>query len=319
MKALYYDTPNAAVAVNFKAGSATLARAIISAYHPGVETLITTVHGDGRGTAYPEGLQVNDVRWHAQCPKVNPQERPHVVVALRDPVERFRSACAESAITDVDAILNGLETDGFGRNVHFWPQSRLVEEGYRLYRFPDYLDKMAEDLGLALPLPNVPTRGIEKPVLSPEQEGRILSIYAEDRKLFDYTTRAGKPYRVPLSDGQVDGRRKALINQARRLRRDLEEGGFLFQGKRIPSDRESQAMITGAVVAAQTDPAFTTYWQVSPEEFIQLDAAAIEELGKALRDHVSSAFSEQANRVSQILAAQSREDLETIENSYKLP
>lgn len=310
MKTLYYATPSAAIAVNFKAGSATLARAVIAAHYPDIEARITAAPGDGNGTAYPDGMGADDVRWHAQCPKVDPAERPLVLVALRDPVEKFRSACAESGVSDVNGKLDELESAGFGRNAHFWPQERLLVKGCRLYRFPEDLEALARDAGLILPLPNIPTRGIEKPALTAAQARRVRTLYANDQTVFDSIKAAGKPYRKPVDPATFARLQAARIEEARFRRQQLEQGGFTFMGMQIPSDRESQAMINGAVVAAQIDPTFTTVWQVSPDHFVTLDAATILAMGKALRDHVAGAFATQAATVAQLLNAQSPADLE---------
>lgn len=184
MQTTYYQTPTHAVAVNYKVASASLARAIIATYHPDTDSVLTTPPGNGNGTDYPDGHNADTIRWHEQCPKIDPSEREHVVLLIRDPIEKFRSACAESDITDVDALLDKLEA-GDSRNVHFWPQSRF--EGItKYYRFESDLEQMANDLGLDWPLPNITKPGgskTPKPNLTPDQLTRVKTIYAEDLAL----------------------------------------------------------------------------------------------------------------------------------------
>lgn len=201
MKTSYFDTPNAAVAVNFKVGSATLARAIIAAHHPDIDSVLTTPHGNGNGTAYPEGQSVDSIQAHGLCPQLDdPKDRPVTLLAVRDPVEKFRSACAESKVADVDANLADLETEGFTRDPHFWPQSRLLEgNSIKLYRFPTDLDALAVDAGLTLPLPNIDGGNDPgtKPTLTGEQLARVEAIYADDIALYESITEAGQIYTPP--------------------------------------------------------------------------------------------------------------------------
>lgn len=198
MKTSFFDTPNAAVAVNFKVGSATLARAIIAAHHPDINSVLTTPHGDGNGTAYPVGKSADSIRAHGLCPKLaDPKDRPVTLLAVRDPVEKFRSACVESKVVDVDAKLTHLETNGFTRDSHFWLQSRLLGGNIiKLYRFPQDLDALAVEAGLSLPLPNIdggndPTA---KPTLTPEQLARVEAIYGDDTALFASIAEAGQEF-----------------------------------------------------------------------------------------------------------------------------
>jgi hypothetical protein len=197
MKNIYLDTPQAAVALNFKVGSASISRAVIAAHHPEVETMLNTPSGTGRGVAYPAGKSADDTRWHSVCPKIDPSEREAVLLLVRDPVEKFRSACAESNVSDVDAKLTALETD-WGRDVHFWPQSRLLFGTTKLYLFPDHLDNLATDAGLSLPLPDIAgDHNRPKPNLSPEQLARVQAIYADDIGLFNSITEPGQVHVVP--------------------------------------------------------------------------------------------------------------------------
>jgi len=207
----YFDTPEAAVAINFKVGSSTLARSIIATHHSAIDSLLTTPHGNGNGTAYPAGKTANSSRWHGLCPKVSPHERPVTLLAVREPVDHFRSACAESNITDIDSLLTSLETTGQGRDPHFWPQSRLVQgNSVKLYRFPQDLDALALEAGLTLPLLNIDGgHSHPKPTLTPEQEARVLAVYAADATLYASITEAGQvfvPEPVPESVPDADTR-----------------------------------------------------------------------------------------------------------------
>jgi hypothetical protein len=197
MKSTYLDTPQAALALNFKVGSASLARAVIAAHHPELNAKLS----DGTSVHYPAGKSAENTRWHGLCPKVNPSERPVVLLPVRDPIEKFRSACAESNVSDVDAKLTTLEAyqeADWGKDVHFWPQSRLLFGTTKLYAFPDHLNTLATDAGLSLPLPDIDgEHGRSKPDLTSEQVARVSVIYADDIALFESITEAGKVHTTP--------------------------------------------------------------------------------------------------------------------------
>ena len=76
----------------------------------------------------------------------------------------------------------------------------------------------------------------------------------------------------------------------------VETGGITLQGMAIPTDRESQSMITGAVVGTLLNPSQVTRWQTAGTNadgtpvFINLDADTIKYIGMAVRQHVQACF-----------------------------
>ncbi len=71
---------------------------------------------------------------------------------------------------------------------------------------------------------------------------------------------------------------------------------------RIRFDRESQAMITGAVVKATIDPAFSTRWKCADGSFAALDAAGVIALGNAVGAHVAACFAAEESIVAAVVA-----------------
>jgi hypothetical protein len=101
---------------------------------------------------------------------------------VRDPVERFRSACARQEVS----VEEGLARQG--SDVYFWSLEHmgLLTEGVRHFRFPDQLDACAEWLGLETPVPQLNEEAeANKPTLTPEQEARVREIYAADIALWE--------------------------------------------------------------------------------------------------------------------------------------
>jgi hypothetical protein len=101
---------------------------------------------------------------------------------VRNPVERFRSACARQGVS-VDEGLTRQDSD-----VHFWSLSHmgLLEQGVTHFRFPDQLDACAEWLALETPVPQTNDEPeAAKPALTQEQEARVREIYAADIALWE--------------------------------------------------------------------------------------------------------------------------------------
>lgn len=183
MKAAYYNTPHVAIAVNYKAGSSSLARAVIAAHYPEIERRIT-----GPSTFYPVGLGPDSVRWHRMCPKVHPMQRPVTALMVRHPVDRFVSACTESKVSSYSAKLSELESHGWGRDPHFWPQSRLAIGNTVMYfRFPDELDQLAEQADLMLPLPIINRANQAGPAPTADEVARIERLYDKDLVVYHQT------------------------------------------------------------------------------------------------------------------------------------
>lgn len=212
MKCKFIPTPGADFACNAKAASSSFVRAIIAAHMPELEEHISTA------VAYPTGKGPDDVRWQGRVDGYEQPKQP-VVLVVRGVVERFRSACAESGVAEVDAKLAKLESAPAGIDPHFCPQARYVEaagkagQPVRLYRFERDLDAAAKALGLALPLPVIKTfERIAPPTLTPAQQARVLAIYAADAAIWDAAVTAGVEWVDPAAAELRRAEQLALIS-----------------------------------------------------------------------------------------------------------
>ena len=185
MKSQYIKSGVAYFALNFKAATSSIARAIVSAHYAEIEDNLNN------NTSYPKGRSIDNSRWHSQLPKTEDPDAT-VVLIVRDPVERFRSACVETGKTPDEAL-----SEQGQKNSHFWPTSRLLVSGCKLYRFETDLDAAATELGLTLPLPNIDGGNGEKPTLTVGELARVQAIYADDIALFDSITNAGQVWVTP--------------------------------------------------------------------------------------------------------------------------
>lgn len=186
MQKKYFIAGPKLLAWNAKCCSSGLVREVIRTYYPEIEAMIVSA-------SYPEGKSADNSQHHRHVPcRINP-DRP-VVVVVRDPVERFRSAMAQLGLTDVDAVLHELASEegdiGAGvlgqrlaGNVHFLPQTRF--SGDVTYYRMDQLSDAAADLGIATPAHLNEADPGTKPDLTPEQEVAVRAWYAEDVALWE--------------------------------------------------------------------------------------------------------------------------------------
>ena len=98
--------------------------------------------------------------------------------------------------------------------------------------------------------------------------------------------------------------KKAEIAQARYEAEIAEVNG-------IRTDRESQALITGAVVKAMQDPNYTCNWK-SIDGFVTLNVSQIIAIADAVRAHVQSCFDHEAELIPLIEAATTQAELDSI-------
>jgi len=244
MKNQYIQSGAAYYALNFKAASSSLVRAIVTAHYPDVEDNLTN------NSTYPAGQSVDTVRWHAQLPKVTEPDGG-VVLVVRDPVERFRSACAETNVTDVDAELVKIQTQDRYNN-HFWPTSRLIVDGCKLYRFDQDLDEAAMALGLSLPLPNIAGTNPPKPDLTDEQLAAVQLIYADDIALYESITEAGQVYTAPPAPATEE--LKAAKREQLKQERDAAWQGTLMTSFGVPFHTDVQTQIDIQMMLQMLDP-----------------------------------------------------------------
>ncbi|MCV6429375.1 DUF4376 domain-containing protein [Pseudomonas aeruginosa] len=99
---------------------------------------------------------------------------------------------------------------------------------------------------------------------------------------------SGRPVLVQAPAHVVDPR--ALI-AARRYQ--AETAGIIVNGMALPTDRDSQALVTGAALAAWMDQDYTCQWKTA-DGFVALAAQQIIALASAMRAHVQACFDREA-------------------------
>lgn len=103
-------------------------------------------------------------------------------------------------------------------------------------------------------------------------------------------------------------KKKAEIAAARYTE---EIAGVSTSGSTIATDRESQALVTGAAFAASLDASYTLNWKTE-DGFVLLNAAQVIAVAQAVRAHVQAAFDKEATLRGQIDMAETVEAVEAI-------
>jgi len=300
MKSEYIKSGAAYFALNYKAATSSIARAIVSAHYPEIEDDLTN------NTSYPEGVTIDNCRWQRLLPKT---EKPDatVVLIVRDPVERFRSACAETSKSPDEALSENGQKDN-----HFFPTSRLLVDGCKLYRFESDLDDAAAELGLSLPLPNIDGGNPPKPDLTPEQLARVQEIYADDIALYESITEAGQVWtKPPTPTTDVDKAKKLAELAAARYAEEM--GSIEVDGILIKTDERTRGILTAGMVEVRDNPEFSLLnWKISDGNFVDLSALQILSIYEAVDAHIAATFAKERTLSEQVTNATTIEELEAI-------
>ena len=116
-------------------------------------------------------------------------------------------------------------------------------------------------------------------------------------------------YFAPMTLDEAKAAKKAEIAAARYA---AEIAGVTVGGVVVRTDRESQALITGAALKATQDAAYSCTWKAE-SGFVTLDAATVLAVADAVRSHVQTCFDAEAAKCALIDAAQTVEDVEAVE------
>lgn len=189
----YYLTTNFSIAQIGKVGSSSLALLVIQQFYPDIYAKISNA-------AFPVGKTVNTQMWQALAPKLRMQPQPPkaapleptlpVLMFVRDPVQRFLSACAQMNITDVDSTLATMESDQYpATNFHFWHQHKYAKEvggiPAQQFKFPDDIQSLLTVAEITIPFQKINQSHNLKPIPSDLQIGRIQEFYAKDIELYN--------------------------------------------------------------------------------------------------------------------------------------
>ena len=123
------------------------------------------------------------------------------------------------------------------------------------------------------------------------------------------------PYYELVDGGWVAdlaGAKAAKKQEIAAARYAAEIAGVTVGGVVVRTDRESQALITGAALKATQDGTYSCTWKAE-SGFVTLDAGTIIAVADAVRTHVQTCFDAEAEKCALIDAAQTVEDVEAVE------
>ncbi len=87
--------------------------------------------------------------------------------------------------------------------------------------------------------------------------------------------------------------RKALRARIAAARYEREVAGLMINGLMIDTERDSQALITGAALEATIDPEYVCRWKTSVG-FVELSADVLINVARTVRRHVQACFDREA-------------------------
>jgi hypothetical protein len=309
--------PNKVIGINYKSGSATISRALIEQHFPKLHEAYTKHTRWGTGQSFEQGYN------HSRCPRADATGKT-VLMPFRDPVERFRSACAQLwkegpfMGLSLEEIIEQAE-DPKLKNLHLVPQISFIEsfEGanaVKLYRFPEAFDQLALDAGLTLPLPVVNESGPDtpaKPDLTPEQLARVQAIYADDIALFNSITEAGQVY-VPPPEPLTDQDVANALSELKSARIAAEQSGFDFNGKHFQTRNDGDIIKITNIGIAAMNPAFQTQFRATDNSWMPMDSATAQAFYTAMLTRGQEIWANYGIKEAQILAATTKDELEAI-------
>ena len=163
----------------------------------------------------------------------------------------------------------------------------IMLHGWSKDRFPQVVSAMLCEAGLP------PTSG-----------AFVYSGFLPDGDLSPEQTAAIASYFAPMTLADCQAAKKAEIANARWHAETSGVSG-------LRTDRESQAMITGAALKAMQDDTYSCRWKTEAG-FVEMTAAQILAIADAVREHVQGCFDREAELLALVEAATTPEEVEAV-------
>lgn len=93
--------------------------------------------------------------------------------------------------------------------------------------------------------------------------------------------------------------RAEMAQQIADRRWQAEVAGITVNGMAVATDRDSQALITGAALAAMRDPAYVCRWKTATG-FVELNAEQLTAVADTVRAHVQACFDREAALLAEL-------------------
>lgn len=136
-----------------------------------------------------------------------------------------------------------------------------------------------------------------------------MEVYADVMAVWGETpTVPDEPLPPEPTIDELKVQKKAEISAARY---EAEIAGTVVDGVTIDTGRDSQALITGAALAAVIDSSYSLNWKTE-NGFIHLTAPEIIAVAQSVRAHVQACFDKEGELVARINEATTKEELDAI-------
>lgn len=83
-------------------------------------------------------------------------------------------------------------------------------------------------------------------------------------------------------------------------RYEVETSGTTHEGQFLNTERDSQALLAGATLAALTDPDYTCRWKLGRGVMVTLDATQLKAMAATLRNYVQACFDREADLIEHV-------------------
>lgn len=108
---------------------------------------------------------------------------------------------------------------------------------------------------------------------------------------------------VPWAAEEIEAakaeRRAEMARQIADRRWQAEVAGITVNGMAVATDRDSQALLTGAALAAMRDPAYVCRWKTATG-FVELNAEQLTAVADTVRAHVQACFDREAALLAEL-------------------
>jgi len=143
---------------------------------------------------------------------------------------------------------------------------------------------------------NIPADAVE---ITVEEHAALIDGQSKGRPI--KTDLSGRPFNAePPPRTAVQARAEKLAALAAR-RYAVETGGITVGGINVATDRESQAMLTGAWVRMQKAPDLWVDWK-GDDGWSRIDKATVDVLAAAVGDHVQACFTAERVHAEAVIA-----------------
>jgi len=300
MNLKYYNYNDTDIALIGKSGSSAIGKAITLAIKPYYE-----VRGSEENVA-----KINNAPgvWQGIAPKTETPANP--IIPVRDPVERFRSACAQDGRTAEEQLAK-VEAGDF--TLHTRPTSDWLTESCRLVKFPEHVDYIAAELGLdEIPAVNdSESNNGPKPDLTADELARVQAVYADDIALYESITEAGQAYTASPKAATDEAKATKIREfESARWREEISGTTVAALGDAfVHTDKETQSELGKALAFMVVDPLFEIDWRFPDGTIVRLEANNIKAVAQTVFTHVQATRTKFKEKVALVAAASTSAEL----------